>query len=134
MDKTPGMIVDAALAQWPHTLHVKWEHATDEWRAHCEIVAAAVIAHATPSIEAEARAAAITDAFNAAWDLSKCTRPEYDDVCVAIRSIAAAPAGFVCVPIEPTQKMLESAWAILASPQGEAVALIYKAMLAARPQ
>ena len=43
------------------------------------------------------------------------------------------PQSGVVVPEEPTEEMLQAAWDILASPQGEAVVLIYKAMLASRP-
>ncbi len=43
--------------------------------------------------------------------------------------------GMVLVPEEPTHRMLQAAWQaawdVLASPQGEAVTLIYKAMLTA---
>jgi hypothetical protein len=57
-EKTAGQIVCDMLASWsPMEVSPPWVGASDEWKQCCSDIAAAVIAHVTPGIEAKARAA-----------------------------------------------------------------------------
>ena len=89
MSKTPGLLLREKMSELSIDLGVNT----------AEKIAEYVIAHATPAIEAKARAAAIEECVAA------CSVPDenggiytYWPVVNRIRAIAAAPAWFVCVP------------------------------------
>jgi hypothetical protein len=123
MDKTPGQVLHEHLwiaGKWQYTNNVeKWDH---------ERAATAVIAHVRPQIEAEARAAAMDDFFKAIED----DREELPRrTCDKIISLASAPPGHVCVPVEPTEEMAQAGDSAF---EGGYVKEVYFAMLAARPK
>jgi hypothetical protein len=91
MDKTPGQV---ARQTWRES-----ERQTDCF----DQVAAAVIAHVIPQIEAKARAAAIEDAAKECDGSSKAGMY----IAADIRALASAPPGYVCLPDTPYRHMAE---------------------------
>jgi hypothetical protein len=86
---------------------------TDEQVAHEKIVAcaspaevaAAVVANAAPRIRAET----VEECARVCWNSVDCNNgASVMDCFYAIRALAAAPPGFVCVPVEPTEAMVRA--------------------------
>ena len=65
-EKTPGEV-----AYEEHHHGPNWEHLMPQYKPHWEKIAAAVIAHVKPRIEAEARACAVEDAAKVAIERLK---------------------------------------------------------------
>jgi hypothetical protein len=124
-----------------------WDAANDRfWKR----ITDAVIAHARPQIERDARAAAISDAASALRGDPNAVRfgyehAERESAASLVESLATAPPGYVCVPVEPTADMLTAGegcqwperdiYGILDTLDcRKAAEEIYKAMLASRPK
>jgi hypothetical protein len=102
MDKTPEQIACDLINC----------HSCEFGHRTCDEVASAVIAHVTPTIEANARAAAIEDAYQVAEFANRWIgewEEKYGNMSVseAIRALASAPAGFVCVPVADLEHIMK---------------------------
>ena len=112
-----------------------WHEQDADTKARNERIAAAVIAHVRPQIEHAEREkfiielAAVKKQARAAF-FAQMEKYITDDNVEAFRKLAALPPSHVCVPVEPTEEMMD---ALNSYAQCEGyIELGYKAMIAGR--
>ncbi len=111
-----------------------WDEQDESEKYRHERIAAAVIAHVRPQIEAEARACAVEDAA------IECEARAEDGMCIAtgIRELAPLPSGHCVVPVEPTMGMQKAAsgmfydQSFFGKMSIERAEMVYKAMIAGK--
>lgn len=141
MDKTPEQAAYEAIEEVVAG-ESQWSDAHPDTKAIWARITAAVIARARPQIEAEARAVAVEEAAKVFYELTDADAdpnwPGLNEIRKRLQDLSVAPAGMVCVPVEPTQEMVSAADFSVNAETLEVyeseIIDIYKAMLAARPK